>query len=48
VETTKQYLNNELAKAQDLLHVNPESNAAKEIITRLINDLQSELRKGQI
>jgi nucleoid DNA-binding protein len=48
METTKQYLNNELAKAQDLLYVNPESNAAKEIINRLINDLQTDLRKGQI
>jgi len=40
METTKEYISNELSKAQDILLKNPESNAAREIVSRLINDLQ--------
>lgn len=40
METTKEYISNELAKAQEILHGSPESSAAREIVARLINDLQ--------
>ena len=34
-------INEELAKAQDMLFINPESNAARQIITKLLEDLQN-------
>jgi nanoRNase/pAp phosphatase (c-di-AMP/oligoRNAs hydrolase) len=34
-------INEELSKAQDMLFVNPESNAARQIITKLIEELQN-------
>ena len=42
METTKEYIQNELAKAQDLLWSGSlhEVDAAHEIVTRLVNDLQ--------
>lgn len=39
METPKDYINNELSKAQDLLH-NKESTSARQIVERLIKDLQ--------
>ena len=41
METTKEYISHELSKAQDILFKNPESNAAREIVSRLIQDLQN-------
>jgi len=41
METTKEYISHELSKAQDILLENPESNAAREIVSRLIKDLQN-------
>lgn len=34
-------INEELSKAQDMLFINPESDAARQIITKLLEDLQN-------
>ena len=41
METTKEYISHELSKAKDILFKSPESNAAREIVSRLIEDLQN-------
>lgn len=39
MEMNKEFINNELSKAQDLLH-NKENTSARQIVEQLIKDLQ--------